>query len=614
MTINSQVRTAGPFIGNGVVTGGAFTFKVFNATDVIVVETSDVGVDRNLVYGTDYNVTLNSDQNVSPGGTINYLIAGVGPSLIPTGYSLNATSEVPDLQPVALTNNGGFFPKVINDALDRVTILIQQVVRSANATIQFPLSDGTALNAILPNKTLRANKAVIFDASGNVIVSTDDFNNAATAAEASAVAAEASAVAAAASAAQFQGTSATSVLIATGTKAFTTQSGKLFNGENVRVYSAANVANYMDGLATYSGTSLSVNVTSIGGSGTFTDWVIKVNGDRGPQGAAGEVTGAASSVDSEIALFSGTTGKVIKRATGTGYAKVSSGVFQTPAATIPIADGGRSLTTEGTIASATTTDLGTITTSNILSITGTTTITSLGSSAATTNPLYFVRFTGALTLTHNGTSLILPSAANITTVAGDTAVFKCEGSGNWRCMSYDRASGAALAAGATKTTVTISNETGKTFTDLDFQNNDYEFWFRDIDPQTDGVFLGLYVSQDNFANSLNVITTAVGQQGGAYADISGETGTIVKNVDNGQTDPYSLIHGVIRLSQLVSGQPMTGDYSANARREDNASPSQFVGDISSEIRPTTFFNAVRLRASSDNLVSGSITMIKKPRT
>src|SRR6187402_1448514 len=39
-------------------------------------------------------------------------------------------------------------------------------------------------------------------------------------------------------------------------------------------------------------------------------------GDPGPAGSgSGDVTGQASSVDSEIALFSGTTGKIIKRMT-----------------------------------------------------------------------------------------------------------------------------------------------------------------------------------------------------------------------------------------------------------------------------------------------------------
>lgn len=45
--------------------------------------------------------------------------------------------------------------------------------------------------------------------------------------------------------------------------------------------------------------------------------------------AVGDVSGPASSVDSEIALFSGTNGKVIKRATGTGVAIVTSGVLST---------------------------------------------------------------------------------------------------------------------------------------------------------------------------------------------------------------------------------------------------------------------------------------------
>jgi len=46
----------------------------------------------------------------------------------------------------------------------------------------------------------------------------------------------------------------------------------------------------------------------------------------GGGGGTGDVTGQSSSVDSEIALFSGTTGKIIKRMTGSGIVKVASGV------------------------------------------------------------------------------------------------------------------------------------------------------------------------------------------------------------------------------------------------------------------------------------------------
>ena len=93
-------------------------------------------------------------------------------------------------------------------------------------------------------------------------------------------------------------------------------------------------------------------------------------------------------------------------------------------------------------ASASTVAIG-VAASNLVRITGTTTITSFGTVAA--GAVRHVLFAGALTLTHNATSLILPGAANITTAAGDAATFESLGSGNWRCLSYQRADGSALA-------------------------------------------------------------------------------------------------------------------------------------------------------------------------
>jgi hypothetical protein len=85
------------------------------------------------------------------------------------------------------------------------------------------------------------------------------------------------------------------------------------------------------------------------------------------------------------------------------------------------------------IASATTTDIGAAAGAYV-KVTGTTTITGLGTAAA--GVVRIVTFTGSLTLTHNATSLILPGAANITTLSGDVAEFVSEGGGNWRCINY----------------------------------------------------------------------------------------------------------------------------------------------------------------------------------
>lgn len=89
-----------------------------------------------------------------------------------------------------------------------------------------------------------------------------------------------------------------------------------------------------------------------------------------------------------------------------------------------------------TIASAGTTNLSTVE-GTYITVSGTTTITAFGTLKS--GMFKFLKFDGALTLTHNATSLILPRAANITTVAGDIAAFVSLGSGNWRCLFVERA-------------------------------------------------------------------------------------------------------------------------------------------------------------------------------
>ena len=96
------------------------------------------------------------------------------------------------------------------------------------------------------------------------------------------------------------------------------------------------------------------------------------------------------------------------------------------------------------IASAATTNLASVN-ERFVTVTGTTTITALGTLSAGIERVLV--FAGVLTLTHNGTSLILPGGGNITTAAGDVATMLSLGSGNWRCIDYQRASGAPLATG-----------------------------------------------------------------------------------------------------------------------------------------------------------------------
>lgn len=82
---------------------------------------------------------------------------------------------------------------------------------------------------------------------------------------------------------------------------------------------------------------------------------------------------------------------------------------------------------------------------NYLSVTGGTGITSISAHGVGT-PITLV-FAGSLLLTHHATNLILPTGANITTKAGDTAVMLEYATGDWRCIGFTRADGKPLGSG-----------------------------------------------------------------------------------------------------------------------------------------------------------------------
>lgn len=104
------------------------------------------------------------------------------------------------------------------------------------------------------------------------------------------------------------------------------------------------------------------------------------------------------------------------------------------------------------IASASTINL-TTATGNLVDVTGTTAITAITLAEGAER---VVRFTGALTLTH-GASLVLPNnGSNITTAAGDFAIFRGYAAGVVRCISYVKANGQALQGGVSPSPITAS--------------------------------------------------------------------------------------------------------------------------------------------------------------
>lgn len=142
MTVASTTSKSGPYAGNGVTTVFAVGFTCFAAADLSVVRTDAGGVDTVLTIGTDYTVSLNADQTASPGGTVTAIVAPA------TGYQLTILRNVALTQGTSLPNQGGWYPKVVENAFDKLTMIVQQLSEKVGRSVQVGVT-GTDTTSLL---------------------------------------------------------------------------------------------------------------------------------------------------------------------------------------------------------------------------------------------------------------------------------------------------------------------------------------------------------------------------------------------------------------------------------------------------------------------------------
>lgn len=107
----------------------------------------------------------------------------------------------------------------------------------------------------------------------------------------------------------YGGTSTTSLALGTGSKVFTTQAGLAYtNGARVRATATAGATGWLEGVATYSGTTLTITSDKISGSGTGTAWNLNVVGEPG----AGDLTSANNLSDVASAATAATNLGVVR--------------------------------------------------------------------------------------------------------------------------------------------------------------------------------------------------------------------------------------------------------------------------------------------------------------
>jgi hypothetical protein len=161
--ISSTIRKVGPFSGTGLVSTYPFSFKVFTASDLKVVQADSEGVETVLTLNSAYTASVNANQDSNPGGSITLTTA------LPTGSSLIITSAIAQTQGVQVTDLGGFYPAVLNALHDRITILTQQLQEQIDRCVKYSITD-PALLATLPAVPTRKGMLLGFDpTSGDAV-------------------------------------------------------------------------------------------------------------------------------------------------------------------------------------------------------------------------------------------------------------------------------------------------------------------------------------------------------------------------------------------------------------------------------------------------------------
>lgn len=180
---------------------------------------------------------------------------------------------------------------------------------------------------------------------------------------------------------------------------------------------------------------------------------------------------------------------------------------------------------------------------NYFDITGTTSITSIGTKAVGT--VVKLHFDAALTLTHHATDLILPGGVNITTAAGDEAEFVEYAAGDWRCTSYTKADG----------TPVVVSSSGVTWATPQSTATGTAFDFNGIPSTATDIFVAFYNVSFDSSDDILVQAAVAGtpvtsgyDSSSSFATGGGVTSTAGFRMRAG--DSSRIISGLMRISLL----------------------------------------------------------------
>ncbi len=230
-------------------------------------------------------------------------------------------------------------------------------------------------------------------------------------------------------------------------------------------------------------------------------------------------------------------------------------------------------------------------------VTGTTTIATMNTVGVGT--IKCLQFDGALTLTDSASDLVLPSG-DITTVAGDRAVFHEYATGDWELLSYSRTTGASV----------LDDESPQLGGDLDLNSKNFDF------PTTANISDCL---DEDTMSSDSATMIATQQSIKAYVDTA-STGITLGTEKSTESITWSVLYssipsGTKRITIMPEGVSVNTTEEIEVHLGDSGG-LEGSGYVSTASDGTTVANStagflITASGGASDLVSGQIVLTRK---
>src|SRR5574343_1382273 len=155
MTI-STTESRISYNGNGVTTVFSFPYRFLANGDLVVLSVSAAGVETTKVLTTDYTLTGAGDD---AGGSVTMLVAPA------SGTRLIIYRDTDIVQETDYISGDPFPAETHERALDRLTMIAQEIGSGTDRSIKVPVGDSSSLSTVLPAAANRLDKFIVFDAT-----------------------------------------------------------------------------------------------------------------------------------------------------------------------------------------------------------------------------------------------------------------------------------------------------------------------------------------------------------------------------------------------------------------------------------------------------------------